>query len=870
MADQPSNFSCEPDRECLAADVAKVQPESELKNTLVLRRRIRIRVLDCRSGLPVVGQPIEDIRLNDKSLASFLGLERNWDIATNFPISGAGDNRRFGLEPKTLNKATQIVLNALGYDCGTPSKNYGPQGKSAFLRFRVVALAVRFKPEDLAKIKLFDAPVLKSEWQPAAGKKTLRGVKDAADKEIEFREPTKDESEELIRIYNTKCYRAAQFHLASLDFYPRDDPGLKDGVLDAPDSGKWTAGWKDAFKAWQQVTFRRAKDNCFDWIKRKEEGAALKEQRRGFITDERGDIFVPIPVSMLSQPVSVAVSFPDFAVLAEATLKEYQASGTKLHRGVGYKILDDESRGPMIPKAGTTQFSIEWEPGSQKTGWDQPWGWRCGIEPSQSDSERKGFKEFRTAWKFEIPAFTQAELDDTTGAEWRALHKRTKAFSLFYDSGSDAAEFVLFALVWSQPVWDQFKDPLPGLGDAASNDAYLWPATDGLGSDREPTDPRVRDSGLRMHIVTQYYDLGGTDKFGGKGYGLFEHDHTAAGGAAATRWRGGDGHHGIDVHAAIGDLFFAVHAGEASHSPNSGALGRYIAITWKDSNGISRRIGGGHLSAAEGTFKRHVRAGEIIGEAGRTGNLSATSNQAGHIHLNVGQAGNAGPFNLVYEAADEANKCCIPTNYRTPLLFPCRCATVQDHAALSGCKFENIGIANACWAVNDLACPHLPRDQVKLSDLKSDDKNAAKRQVQAQLRKLDHYTGSLDGDWGKFENTVKVTKSGGDDIRAAASATSEKRAKVPKDTKLTVRNAASNWYEVEIPSANRTATSGDHGWIPAASVAESGVGGTRKSIHAFKARAGLLPANPTPKDKYQADSAFLDRLNLDAPVVPLT
>jgi len=68
----------------------------------------------------------------------------------------------------------------------------------------------------------------------------------------------------------------------------------------------------------------------------------------------------------------------------------------------------------------------------------------------------------------------------------------------------------------------------------------------------------------------------------------------------------------------------------------------------------------------------------------------------------------------------------------------------------------------------------------------------------------------------------------------------------------------------------RTAASGDRGWIAVGSVADPAVGGTRKGICAFKAATNLLPANPSPKDKFEADQPFLDRLNQDAPVVLLS
>jgi hypothetical protein len=159
---------------------------------------------------------------------------------------------------------------------------------------------------------------------------------------------------------------------------------------------------------------------------------------------------------------------------------------------------------------------------------------------------------------------------------------------------------------------------------------------------------------------------------------------------------------------------------------------------------------------------------------------------------------------------------------------------------------------------------------VQLTELTSSAKNTAKRRVQAQLRKLGHPAGTLDADWGTFENNVIVNKAAGAPIRAEDSATAAKLCDVSNGTSLKVLGSSTGWYHVEIPANKRTATSGDNGHIAAGDIKEPNTGSTRKAILAFKTVEGLLPDNPTPADKYEADQAFLDRLNSKAPIIPLT
>jgi len=872
MSSKPT-WKCEPERDCYAADVAKTEPASELRNTLVLPRRLRIRLLDCRSGEPLVGHAVQEVRLNGQPLAKFLALDRHWDISKYFPISGSGASRKFGSASVSLTKASQIALDALGYDCGVPGNAYGAQGKTAFLKFRVVARDVAFKAEDLRRLDLFGASTPGKELLPASGKKTLRQVTDAEGKEVEFRAPTDAEADQLVRIYNTKCYRAAQFHLATLGFYPRDQADLADGVLDAIDSGEWTEGWQKAFKEWQEVTFGSSSSA---WVKRAKDGEALMTAQRGFVTNAAGDIFIPIPLGALEQRMEVEVGFREVAVVAEATLKAYEAGGVRLHRVTQQRVQDDGALGDLEPKPGATLFSVEWVEGAQGSEWDKPWGWRCGNDLRASDDERRSFKELRTSWKLEIPPFTQEELaDPARSADWSTLHRRTKAFSMFH--GADQPELVLFALTWCQPVWDDLDDPLPWSSAAlgANNATYAWPGT-----------PPVC-LGLHMHVVTQFYDLGGTDPYGGKGYGLYEHDQPGP-----TRWRGGDGHHGMDIHARVGDAIFAVHAGRMTYHAAAGEIGNLVNVAWDAPGGQWRRIGYGHLTAKVGDAPRQVRAGEIVARAGRTGNLRPTSDQAGHVHINLGAVANS-----LHDAPPPASQICIPFNERTPLLLPCRCEVKHEAAALGGCNFEHVSVTlkmgdvvgssavvpQTCWAVGELACPHMPRPSAgDLADLSSDDPNKVKRRVQAQLRYLLNkgeiaspglgvtstaYALALGGDLGTYPE--EVTAKAKANLRGAASAQGAILGQAAKGDKLALVRVEGEWCQVALPAALQAAAGQTEGWVHSSLVKLAAPSRTRRAVRAFKEHFGLLPAAPAMKDLYQLDQPTLDKLDEVAPLVPI-
>jgi hypothetical protein len=367
-------------------------------------------------------------------------------------------------------------------------------------------------------------------------------------------------------------------------------------------------------------------------------------------------------------------------------------------------------------------------------------------------------------------------------------------FSLYYDGGEDRPEYVVFALIWCQPVWDGVDDPDSSPATPAINDkAYVF--TGG-------------DAHLNMHVTTVYHDLGGSERYGGKGYGLWEY-------VAAPKWRGKDnptdaqgGHRGFDLHAPKGAKVFAVHGGKVKNSAGAGAGGNVVTLKWKSAGNEHAEIQYLHNSAFMVANNTAVRAGQVVAHAGRTGNLTDPSAQPGHVHVSVG------PNNALYNSPDGDNRICLPANQKTPLVFPCHCEVTLAASNPAGCDF-NKAFAKECWAVAELACPYMPAT-VALADMTAEGETGSKarRRLQAQLRYMHEHDsasylspGALDADIG--------------------------------------------------PAPPQPGAAGAPAYAP---------GATRLAIHKYKHARGLLPNGPTLEQKYGIDQALLDDLDVAAPL----
>ena len=269
--------------------------------------------------------------------------------------------------------------------------------------------------------------------------------------------------------------------------------------------------------------------------------------------------------------------------------------------------------------------------------------------------------------------------------------------STFHD---DTKHFVLFAMQWCQPVWDGIEDRGSANETIVVNNApNVYIQDDNL-------------MNLNMHIVTSWH--GGSKKT----YGTTRHQDINSWVVEA-----------VDIHTEEGQtLEFAVHAGDVVLRHNSPSAGNYVTLSWGGANLQLRYLHMASFSVADG----YIMCGTIVGTAGRTGNFP--DRFPCHVHLDDGQTN---PRNGIIvnrdTEIDEWNRICIPT-YNYPMLFPCCCGIPSVNHNASRCNFSNTNIVTSCWAVNEMRCPYMW--------------NSRNRRIQAQLRNLGLYNGSIDGSWG--------------------------------------------------------------------------------------------------------------------------
>jgi hypothetical protein len=431
-------------------------------------------------------------------------------------------------------------------------------------------------------------------------------------------------------------------------------------------------------------------------------GAKAQDTPSLYSTDASGVLRVPISLEKGQKGFSVEVSFKEFAIVPEATQADVDAKKP----GVLRREPAESSGGATTaaaPRAGSTKFSVEWGDTKQSTERGSPWGWRLGPKASASLAERKTFAEFKTSVTFTI---------DGTGAggdalDWKKLHSEKKTFSVYYESSADAPELVVFALVWCQPVWDEVEDADPR-PDRPSITEKSYTSKNG---------PAHR----KLHLVTVGFDIGGSHRYGGKGYGFYEKK-------SPPKWRSNEGHAGLDIYAREGDNVFAVHGGSAAYIPDApkSVGGNVVHLSWKGAPGARNEVKYLHNTRFNGKAPT-VRAGQIVSFAGRTGNLGEKSMWPTHMHMNVG-----GGYAL-YNTPDEDNRVCLPQNEVNPLMFPCHCEVTDPRSDPSTCNFDKTLFTARCWAPVELACPYMPARVTKADIAKS---SRARRRVQAQLRYL--------------------------------------------------------------------------------------------------------------------------------------
>jgi len=401
-------------------------------------------------------------------------------------------------------------------------------------------------------------------------------------------------------------------------------------------------------------------------------------------TDAEGllKIFIPKPL-LDGNEASIEVGFYDFPVALE-----------RVRGGDSSRVLRKSGRvlrwGTENNSGVETGFDIKWnttnnsqELENNELKWGSALGWE--IHNGEEMSELK-VSEIITIKK------GGAKFDDFAMEILSPLYNPIDFIE---------PHFALIAMEWCQPVWDGIED--------------------------DGTRSYVQDanySNLNMHIVTTYYDLGGSEVYGGKGYGKAELRTDGS----AYLWRS-RAHRGIDLHAGVGDNVFAIHGGTMTRDTSSGNTANLRVVA---NNIILPLIGYMHLNDFVNANNDYVMAGKIIGHAGRTGNLFPISNQPGHVHMNL----NTQPIHelgvrTILSHLHISNLNVIPCN-EYPLLLPCACAvTSTDNPA--NCNFNNADFATPCWAAAELRCPHI---------LDADKRNW---KIQLQLRVLGYYNGRIHG-----------------------------------------------------------------------------------------------------------------------------
>ncbi|MBU3915224.1 hypothetical protein KKA14_06780, partial [bacterium] len=220
--------------------------------------------------------------------------------------------------------------------------------------------------------------------------------------------------------------------------------------------------------------------------------AIINEYNHHRATDSNGVLKVSIFKPLLDKKkLNIEVSFHDFPIVVE-----------KLRR---------DSRNKPILRNNTdetaTGFSIEWT-GNQILDEGGNFGWTIKYNSMSS--------EFKTSEKLVVKD------DEEKFTQFKINH-----FSKHYNEDDYNYHFVLFAMLWCQPVWDYIVDPVNPVAGSISQQSYIQ---------------NQFETNCHMHIVTYVKELPGRDKYGGKGYGKCE------GLSSGTRWRS-SGHRGIDLYA---------------------------------------------------------------------------------------------------------------------------------------------------------------------------------------------------------------------------------------------------------------------------------------------------------------------------------
>lgn len=446
----------------------------------------------------------------------------------------------------------------------------------------------------------------------------------------------------VIAEYNKRAFKMARRYLVAYG-------------QECPPGEKWDAAAEKALLAWQKIWLKLPDKKLTKHPTAKICAALVAENARHFATDGKGVVSLPIPLSSMKSGFTLVVSFQQFGVIAAKDAPKWRAAGEVLVEWSGKQDL----------AAGTL-------------------GWRLRGPGDQTAVD--ALPEFRWCHAISVPAIPKLSFADLPAAD------AAKAGLNAQYGPNAAADVDLIGLVWCQPAWDDLSDP----ATKESNEHVVMPRyrpdatevpTAGLGG------PRRR----HLHIVTKW--MGKDPEF----YGWLD-----APSVGTTHFRGnsnpGYRHKGVDVYVKErGDPVFAVHGGIAmKNKPQPSGAGDWLTV--RDPTHSKVHLQYFHLNEV-GFDSKTVRAGEIVGSFGHTGNINGDSAAPNHCHMEHHGDVDSN-FALASLTGDDENKVCFPSPEETPRVFPCKC-NVEETPTLADCRFEDPKFTNGCWAPKRLVCPHM-------------------------------------------------------------------------------------------------------------------------------------------------------------------
>lgn len=574
----------------------------------------------------------------------------------------------------------------------------------------------------------------------------------------------------------------------------------------------------------------------------------INEYKMHSRTDDEGILNVRAHRSFFeNRQVSIFISFLEFPI--------------------AYEELGDDSRDDPITRSSTneennpTEFQVSWVGG---TGANQKIDWTDYVDANHNFVEAAEF-----GWNV-----SKDDLSSKIKSVQRLIVKDdesvfdgydTDLLSKFYDSDSYPIHFVLFGMVWCQPVWDDCEDASSGAAGAITENTYIQ-------------NPMYTN--FHMHIVTMPYDFTRpdpnvcTDIYGGKGYGKYETDF-----GNSSRWRNIDppypAHQGYDIHAKLGDNVFAFHGGTAENIDNGDHI--MCKITWSSTLGY-KRISYLHLSAhvaCAAVDEVNVIAGQVTARSGRTGDFPDISSS--HVHINVGTINDLAHKylpRLTETLRDHypENEKCIPNN-DFPLSFPCACEVINPDP--ENCNFSNLNFLRDCWAAAELKCPYIDPDDV--GNIK----------LQVQLRHIKQITNADPGGFTDDDNNNPeyFNPGGVDGVILPVNVNNVGTADLTNGTVVVrlgdnrhggrlikIRHTQNDgqikdgWIESSlINAANQLAIPALLGVTELSSLLQDPVGSTRMAIYFFRKANSLLDFTDYASNFNMDDSAWTT-LNVIAPI----